>query len=206
MKNAVLKSFVFASLPLVLTSSAFANLTTIYNNANQTLSTYTITCPHWYVSGNLGVSHLHDQPTPGLNSSVDENGPGWNVNAGYQFNGLLGAELGYTQYHDSRETFGVFNVAKTEHYSTYLAATGKYPLFYQFSALGKLGIAYSYANKIFNPGPSFSSGSVSAYYGLGFAYSVTRTVDFVAQWASARGNDYTGSAELYSLGVTAAIG
>lgn len=206
MKKSFLVKLGCVMLPLAFTNVTFANIQTFYNSTHQALSTYTVTCPHWYVGANLGLSHLHDQSTPGLNSSVDQNGPGWNVNAGYQFNGMFGAELGYTQYHNSRETFGVTNIAQTEHYSSYLAATGKYPLIQQISVIGKLGLAYSYANKIFNTGPSFSSGSLSAYYGLGFAYSVTRTVDFIAQWASARGNNYTGSAELYSLGVSAAIG
>lgn len=196
-----------ALLSLFFTPFAYANM---FTNACQTMSTYTLDCAHWYVGGNVGVSHVHDSRTANLPSSMNQNGPGWSVDGGYQFNSLLGAELGYTQYHNSRETIGSIlgtsvTLAQTEHYAVDVAGTLRYPLFYKISALGKLGAAYSYANKIFVGGPSASSGSVSLYGGLGVQYSVTRTVDFILQWAGARGNDSTGSTELYSLGVQVGI-
>ena len=194
---------VFAPLSFILCQTAFAN---IYDSAREKLSVYTLDTPHWYVSGNLGVSNLHDSATPGTRNSVNENGPGWNVNGGYQFNSMLGGELGYTQYHDSRETAGAVVVARTEHYAIDLAATGRYPLVEKLSALAKLGVAYSYANKVFvASGASGSAGSVSLYGGLGLAYSITPKVDFVAQFAGARGNHLTGSSDLFSLGFTFAI-
>jgi len=163
-------------------------------------------CAHWYVAGNLGVSHLYDSRSTGTTNSVDENGPGWDAAIGYQWNSILGSELGYTQYYNSRETAARTVVAKTSHFAVHLNATGKYPLFYKVSALGKLGVAYSYAQKIFTAaGAAGSSGSVSPYVGLGFDYSLTKRVDMVAQWAWVRGNNYTGSATLYSLGMVFAI-
>lgn len=203
----IAKLTIACSLSLLLTNTASANM---FYNACQHMATYTLDCGHWYVGGNLGLSHLHDKSSPGLATSVDENGPGWSVDGGYQFNSMLGLELGYTQYHDSRETMGnflgvPFTFAQTEHYAVDLAATGRYPIYDRFSALGKLGIAYSYANKIFNLGPSFSSGSGSIYGGVGIDYSLTHTIDFILQWAAARGNNYTGSTELYSLGVQVAL-
>jgi hypothetical protein len=161
---------------------------------------------HWYLSGNLGVSHLHDNRTPGTTNSVNENGPGWNIDAGYQFNPYIGAEMGFTQYHFSRETTATTNVATTEHYSVDAAAVGRYPFPNKFGVLAKLGIGYGYANKIYTAsGLASSAGSVSVYGGLGVTYSVTPKVDFVAQWAGLRGNHLTGSNELYSLGVIVAI-
>ena len=188
---------------LILPTIASADM---LSAAGDAMGNYTLDCPHWYVSGNLGVSHLYDKQAPGSHDSVNENGPGWNVNGGYQWNSILGGELGYTQYHDSRETKGGLNIAKTEHYAVHVAATGQYPLANQFSVVGKLGVAYSYANKIFTAsGAAAASGSVSPYAALGVAYSITKKADFVAQWEGVRGNNYTGSSTLYSLGFKFAI-
>ena len=175
-------------------------------NASQTMSAFTLDCSHWYVGANLGVSHLFDQNSPGAASSVDENGPGWNAGVGYQYNSLLGAELGYTQYYNSRENSGTINVAKTEHYAVSLAATGRYPLTYRLSLLGKLGPAYTYALKTYTAvGTALSSSSVSPYYALGLDYSMTKTVDFIGQWSRVMGNNFTGGADLFSLGFTFGI-
>ncbi|HTM62988.1 MAG TPA: outer membrane beta-barrel protein [Gammaproteobacteria bacterium] len=175
------------------------------DNARQTLATYTLDAPHWYASANIGVSHLFDKPGPASANSVDENGPGFNVNAGYQFNSMFGAEGGFNKYHNSRQTTATTNVAQTEHYSVYLAGTGKYPLANKFSALGKLGAAYNYANKIFNAGAAAAAENVSLYYGIGVTYSLTQKIDFVGQWSRSLGNHLTGSADLYSLGITTAL-
>lgn len=177
----------------------------IYKNIRQKLATYTLDTPHWYVSGNIGVSHLYDSKISGTNDSVNENGFGWNVDGGYQWNSILGAELGYVHYYNSTEQDANVNIAKTEHYAVYLAATGRYPLVYRLSVIGKLGAAYSYANKTFTVGAGSASGAVSPYAGLGIAYSITPKVDLVAECATAFGNSYTGSSTLFSLGITFAI-
>jgi len=43
---------------------------------------------------------------------------------------------------DLNETAPGFNVAYTEHYSTYVAAVVQYPIVDNFNVLGKLGVAY----------------------------------------------------------------
>ena len=195
-----------ALLPLSFSPFAKAALVVMPRDASNMMRTYTLDCGHWYVGGNIGVSHLHDRPNPGSNDSVDENGPGGSIVGGYQFNSLLGSELGYTQYKNSRETSGSVIVAKTEHYAVHLAATGRYPLINKLSALGKLGAAYSYAQKIATiSGTAASSGAVSLYWGLGLNYSLTPRVDFIAQFAEAVGNHFTGSADLWSVGLNFAI-
>lgn len=186
-------------------SNVNAAMTDIYVNTRHKLSTYTLDSPHWFVSGNIGVSHLYDSKTPGTNDSVNQNGPGWDVSGGYQWNSIFGGELGYTQYYNSRETAGNFNVANTQHYAVHLAATGRYPLANQWSVLGKLGVAYSYANKTFTVGVASSSGAVAPYAGIGIAYSMTPRADLTLQCANAFGNSYTGSSTLFSLGMTFAI-
>lgn len=182
-----------------------AHAAAVLDNARQTLSSYTLDAPHWYAGANIGVSHVFDKPAPGSGNSVNENGPGFNVNAGYQFNSLWGVEGGYNQYHNSRETTAVTNVAQTEHYAAYLAATGKYPLANQISVLGKLGASYNYANKIFNAGAAAAAQSVSPYFGLGLTYSLTQKIDFLGQWSRSLGNHLTGSADLYAIGISFAL-
>lgn len=156
----------------------------------------------WYVSANIGVSHLFDDKIPGSTNSVNQNGPGWNVNAGYQFNHRYGLELGFNNYHDSRETTGSTEIARTEHYAAYLAGTGRYRFSHRIHALGKLGLAYSYANKVLKGagGAAKGANSLSLYYGAGIAYHLTKHTEAIAQWSRALGNDTTGSADLYTVG------
>lgn len=212
MKNK-LKIVAMGVIAFLSATQAYANhhdnMTRVYNSVacvGNTLGTYTLDCSHWYVAGNIGVSHLYDRKNPASGDSVDENGPGWDAAIGYQLNSILGGELGYTQYYNSRETIASTLVAKTTHFAVHLNATGRYPIAYQLSALGKLGLAYSYAQKVFQTtGAAASSGAVSPYLGLGLDYSITPRVDMVGQWAWVRGNNYTGSSTLYSLGMVFAI-
>jgi hypothetical protein len=204
--NNKLKIAILSAIASLSATQSYANFNDMVNCTGRTLSTYTLDCRHWYVAGNVGVSHLYDNHAPSTGNSVDENGPGWDATLGYQWNSILGGELGYTQYYNSRETSGTTVVAKTTHFAVHANATGRYPLAYKLSALGKLGLAYSYAQKVFEAtGAAASSGAVSPYLGLGLDYSITPTVDMLAQWSFVRGNNYTGSSTLYSLGMAFAI-
>lgn len=161
----------------------------------------------WYVGGSIGMSHLFDKKTTGTSNSVDENGVGGNVNVGYQYSEMWGGELGYNYYSPSRETSGTTEVARTYHYSVYLAGTGRYRLTNEIEALGKLGVSYNYANKVFNTAPGSAAGAQtgSLYYALAAAYNLTRKTDFVLEWSRSLGNDTTGSADLYSFGVSVKV-
>lgn len=162
---------------------------------------------NWYVGGHVGESRTHDKPAPGSSDSVTQIGPGWTADLGYQFaeyyRAIFAGELGYTQYHNSNETSPGTNVASTEHFATYLAAVVQYPIVNNFNVLGKLGIAYSYAKKVFTTsGASASANAYSPYYGVGVSYNMVPNAAIVLQWARARGNGSTGSTDLTSLGVT----
>lgn len=148
--------------------------------------------PHWYVGGHVGVSRTHDEPALRSNDSVTQIGPGWTADLGYQliqfYRATLAAELGFTQYHNSNETLPGVNVAYTEHFATYLAAVAQYPIICNFNILGKLGLAYSYAKKVFNvSGASASANAYSPYYGVGLSYNMTSQAALMLQWARARG-------------------
>lgn len=162
--------------------------------------------PSWYAGINVGVSRTHDKAAVGSSDSVTQIGPGWNIDLGYQFvkfyNLLLAGEIGYTQYYHSTENLPGVNIANTDHFASYLALVGQYPVVNHFSVLGKLGMAYSYAKKVFTFGASASANSYSAYYGLGIVYDLTQHASLNLQWARARGNSSTGSTDLTSLGLS----
>ncbi|MDX1900414.1 MAG: outer membrane beta-barrel protein [Gammaproteobacteria bacterium] len=172
------------------------------------VSTFT---PYWYVGGHMGISRTHDKAAAGSGDSVTQVGPGWTVDLGYQFaefhRAMFAAELGYTQYHNSNETTSTTNPASTEHFATYLAGVVQYPFVNNFGVLGKLGVAYSYAKKVFTASAaSRSANAYSLYYGAGLFYNMTPKAALVLQWARARGSSggttSTGSTDLTSLGLT----
>lgn len=162
--------------------------------------------PHWYVAGNLGLSRVYDDPAPGSGDTVHEYGPGWDADIGYQFNRMFGLEAGYSQYYNSREMLGSTIVARTTHFVAHLDATGRYPIYQKLSVLGKLGVGYAYAQKMFTgSGASGSEALMTPYLGAGLAYELTSKVNLVGQWSFARGNSKTGSNTLYTLGMEFAI-
>lgn len=217
-KNRTLKLAILTTLIFSSSNIAFASHTKKHHHRAPVATTYKgqepvvvavvpSFVPGWYVGGHIGLSRTHDKAAPGSGDSVTQIGPGWTVDLGYQFvqwyRATLAAELGYTQYHNSNETAPGVNVASTEHFASYLAAVAQYPLVKQLSVLGKLGVAYSYAKKVFTgSGASASANVYSPYYGVGFSYNITPQAALVLQWARARGNGSTGSTDLTSLGVS----
>ncbi|OGT49844.1 MAG: hypothetical protein A3E82_09350 [Gammaproteobacteria bacterium RIFCSPHIGHO2_12_FULL_38_11] len=192
--------------PTLISMSAYADMASSMRQVREKLNAYTLDTPHWYVGANIGISHLRDKPNRNSGDNVKQNGPAGSVVAGYQCNSIWGAELGYTQYYNSKETTGGTIVAKTEHLAIPLALTGRYPLLNNMSALGKAGVAYSYAQKMaITSGVAKSGQAVSFYWGLGFDYSLTPKYDVIAQFAQAVGNHQTGSTDLWSLGLNVAL-
>jgi hypothetical protein len=214
-KNRTIKLAILTTLIFSSSSVAFAHHGKKHHRTPATPVTYKDQVlvvvpsfiPSWYVGGHVGISRTHDKAAPGSGDSVTQIGPGWTADLGYQFvewhRAIFAGELGYTQYHNSNETVPNVNVASTEHFAAYLAAVGQYPLVGHLNILGKLGVAYSYAKKVFTTsGGSASANVYSPYYGAGFSYNVTQQAAIVLQWARARGNGSTGSTDLTSLGVT----
>jgi hypothetical protein len=211
----IVKCISLSIIPLICMQGAFARTHHHVNNDTNTSSTYKDQpvviipsfTPTWYVGGNIGESRVHDGASPGSSDSVTEIGPGWSVDLGYKFiefyKAILAAEIGYTQYDHSSETTPGVVVATTDHFSSYAAFVGQYPLIQHFGVLGKVGVAYSYAQKVFEAtGVSASANDYSLYYGGGLTYDITPQAALILQWARARGNDETGSTDLTSLGIS----
>ncbi len=209
----ILKFTILTTLIVSFSSSAFAHHGKRHHTAPPAVEIYkdqlpVVTfVPNWYVGGHIGLSRTHDKAAVGSGDSVTQIGPGWTADLGYQFaefhRAIFAGELGYTQYHNSNETRPSINVASTEHFATYLAAVLQYPVVSHFNIFGKLGVAYSYAKKVFTGSGASSSANVySPYYGAGVSYNITQQAALVLQWARARGNGSTGSTDLTSLGIS----
>jgi OOP family OmpA-OmpF porin len=213
----IVKFISLSIIPLVCMQVTFAkthhsmssdtNTNSTYNYKDQPVVIVPGFTPSWYVGGHLGESRVHDGASPGSSNSVTEIGPGWTVDLGYKFiefyKAIFAGEIGYTQYYHSSETAPGLVIATTDHFSSYAALVGQYPLIQHFGALGKLGVAYSYAQKVFEAtGVSASANDYSLYYGGGLTYDITPQAALVLQWARARGNDETGSTDLTSLGIS----
>ena len=193
-----------AVLSLSYAAQAHAHFDEYMSNARAYLSTYTLDCGYWYAGAGLGVSHLHDRIPRGGLGYMANNGPGWTAYGGYRFNSLFGVELGYNQYYQSRHYvpgngFKTL-VAYTNHFSSYIAGVGHFPIYERFSGLVKLGFAYSYAWKKYTTGTIFRDDTFRPFYGLGLAYSINPRTDLVWEWTEAAGNKKTGSADLFTLG------
>lgn len=163
--------------------------------------------PSFYAEANVGLSITHDKAAVGSGDSVTQIGPGWSAALGYHFaefyKAILSGELGFIQYHPSSENTPTTNVANTEHFATYLAAVGQYGLPYNFGILGKIGLAYSYAKKVFvASGASASANDYSLFWGLGVSYNITKQAAFILQWNRVVGDHKTGSTDFASLGVS----
>lgn len=206
----IVKSFILLIIPLACIQAASAkkhqvekNTTPIYKDQEAIIPAFT---PTWYVGFNVGESRTHDAAAPGSGDSVTQIGPGWSVDLGYKFisfyKAVLAGEIGYTQYYHSSETTPGVVVAETDHFSSYGALVGEYPLVYHLGVIGKIGVAYSYAEKIFQAsGAANSANDWGLYYGGGLTYAMTSQASLIAQWNRARGDNQTGSTDLISLGV-----
>src|SRR5579863_7718196 len=161
-KNKVVRFFILLTMLCSCSSVALAHhhkkhhpvqQEVVYKEQAPVLVVYTFV-PSWYVGGHVGMSRTHDKAAPGSGDSVTQIGPGWTADLGYNFfqyrRATFAGELGYTQYHNSNETRPGVNIASTEHFSTYLAAVGQLSLVHNLNVLGKVGVAYSYAKKVFN--------------------------------------------------------
>ena len=158
---------------------------------------------YWYLGVDFGASVVHDSHPAG--TTIHSVGPGWDFHLGYQITDMFGAEAGYLYYNSSRQKTGSTTTAITDHYSAYLAGTAQYPVYGNLALMGKLGLAYSYAQKIATGGALSTGTAVNVFTGAGAMYPLTHRITLVGQWTRAWGNTKTGSTDLYSIGINVAI-
>lgn len=106
------------------------------------------------------------------------------VFGGYQFNDMLGAEIGYTQLGDWSVREGGA-VATLKPKTFYAALTGTVPLGNGFAVIGKLGAARTRTTasaSFLGFGDSARNTEASLMAGLGVAYALNEKVALVAEY------------------------
>jgi OOP family OmpA-OmpF porin len=135
-----------------------------------------------YVGGGFGQS-TYDVDDAGMTTtSRDENGSGFKLYGGYEFDQNWGVEVGYANLGKLKNVYNVMGTNVTvsaKSYSMYVAGTGTLPLNEQFSLFGKLGLATNHIS-VDGSASGFTasdSGSKSGMmFGVGAAYNVTKNV------------------------------
>jgi len=161
----------------------------------------------WYAEGNLGITRLSNASFSG---SAD--GTSWNLDIGYKFMPYFGLEFGYTSYADVNISNAMGqSVANGFDSSIDLAARGILPLG-SFEAFSKLGIARIHSHVVLK-NSSFSSpvspGSedkIGLYLAVGAQYYMSPNLAVHAQWARAKGNGFTGTLDLWTIGASFLFG
>jgi OOP family OmpA-OmpF porin len=158
----------------------------------------------YFVGGNVGRS---EQKLDGGNISLKDNGTGFKLNGGYQFNANYGVEVAYVNL-GKAEVNGNGASVKSEPQTFFVAATGTLPLNNEFSLFGKVGIAQNHV-KITARAPGFSASEsdnrTTAVFGIGAAYQLNKNVSFVAEYENfgkiAKDQPASLKADLLSVGV-----
>ncbi|MBA5689922.1 porin family protein [Rugamonas apoptosis] len=150
---------------------------------------------HNYAAGGMGGTNLISD--------------GWKASAkifgGYDFNRNLGVEVGYTDLRSSdfsytRDGKGINGYSNG--YGAYVAGKYTMPVNEQFSAYGKLGLAYSKRKVETNDGQRLNDHDTGAYAALGAEFKLNQNVSFVAEYERyGKTKDYGAKPNVVSVGV-----
>jgi OOP family OmpA-OmpF porin len=154
------------------------------------------TAPHAYVG--VGVASANNITADGYKADAK-------IFGGYEFNQNLGLEAGYTHFGSTdfyRSADGQSVSGSTRGYGTYIAGKYTLPVNEQFSAYGKLGLAYSqrkYSNSL---GMNFNDTDTGAYAGVGVQYNLNQQVALTAEYERYGKDKNSGAkADVWSVGV-----
>lgn len=162
----------------------------------------------WYLEGNVGSTKLSDK---NFNGSVSASSAAGSINAGYKFMPYFATEIGVVRYSKMRVKNNGVTAGTNKLYSYDLALRGIFPLnVYGFEVFAKLGIGrlnsqVSISNTVAATTANLISGTHNAtglYIALGMDYYFTQSLSANAQWARQKGNNTTGTADLWALGLS----
>ena len=154
-----------------------------------------------YLGGNVGGSNYRGDAIGGL--ATDRSGTGYKLYGGYSFNPYFGLETGYAD-------LGHFSgdAGRLRARGLFLDAVGSYPLGYNFSVLGRVGVFTGRLRQQLNDsapsGPSYDSGSGTSYkLGAGLQYDLGKSIALRGEWERYRFNalDTKPDTNLFSVGV-----
>jgi OOP family OmpA-OmpF porin len=145
-----------------------------------------------YVGGSLGDARMSGSNIGGLN--YDKSEIGGKVHLGYSFTPNIALELGYANLgkHD-----GSIGNVKEDGY--FLDAVGTYPLFNNFSAIGRVGV---FNGKV-DSSTYGSDRATNVKFGAGVQYTVTQNIAIRGEWERYKFDSFGSSpkTDLYTVGV-----
>jgi OOP family OmpA-OmpF porin len=157
----------------------------------------------------LGIATAkHDYSLAGVGATnVDSDG--WKASAkvfgGFEFNDKLGVEVGYTDFRKSDFSYkrnGQGVNGKSDGYGVYGAAKYNVPLNDQFSAYGKLGVAYSKRKLEANDGLRLENNDTGAYAALGVQFKLNEQIAFVGEYERyGKSKDFGAKPDVVTVGV-----
>lgn len=155
----------------------------------------------FYLGGNVGGSNYRGDPIGGLDT--DRSDTGYKLYGGYSFNPYFGLETGYADL----GRFGG-DGGRLRARGLFFDAVGSYPLGYNLSALGRVGVFTGRLTQDLSStavnGPSYNSGNGTSYkLGAGLQYDISKTIAVRGEWERYRFNaiDQTPGVNLFSVGV-----
>jgi OOP family OmpA-OmpF porin len=155
----------------------------------------------------IGVATAdHDYSLSGA-TNVDSDGwkPSAKVFGGYEFDKNWAVEAGYTDFRSSDFSYtrnGAGVRGDADGYGVYVAGKYSIPLNEQFSAYGKLGVAYSKRKLSANDGLRLEDNDTGAYAGLGVEYKLNQNVSFLGEYERyGKSKDYGAKADVLTVGV-----
>ena len=149
-----------------------------------------------YIDGNIGYAQIQEAVKG--SHKKDNDGLGWNINAGYKLNPNFAVEGGYLQFPD--ESFDM-KIKGKENHAVSIAAKGILPTKTGFSFFGKLGAAVV-NHKL--TGPVNNKGTheeLAALAGAGMSYAFTQNLEGNIQGAITSKVNKVPSMYLLSFGI-----
>lgn len=133
-----------------------------------------------------GVVAFSNSTIPGTNAAAFGNAAALGVAAGYRFNSMLAAEVGYAMSGDATNSYTNATTALKVSVA-HLAAVGTYSLTDSFDLFGKLGGAFT-SISLSGTGVAATWGSSSSasnlLWGLGAQYNINKHFGISAQYES----------------------
>lgn len=131
-----------------------------------------------YLGGTVGVAH--QKATIDEVGAVKDHDVSFKFFGGYQINKYFGAEAGYVVLNKLRVAGA--DALTIDPQTTYLAATGSYPLNDKFALTGKVGVASTSTRISVTGEGSEKTRQTSPVLGFGVSYAITPTVLAVAEY------------------------
>jgi OOP family OmpA-OmpF porin len=157
----------------------------------------------------LGVATANHAYSLASAGATNLDNDGWKASAkvfgGFEFTQNLGVEVGYTDFRNSGFNYthnGQAVSGDANGYGAYVAGKYTFPVNEQFSAYGKLGVAYSKRKLNANDGLHIDENDTGAYAGLGVEFKLNEKVAFIGEYERyGKSKDFGAKPDVVTFGV-----